>query len=163
MVKNKPDLSRVKLLILDVDGVLTDAKFNLTDTGESFRSYNMLDGYGIVQAIKKGLNIAVITGGDSLSIVKRCEMLGIKHLFLKTFDKEKVYEEKLKPLLNIEDSDVAYMGDDVFDIPLLKKVGVALSVPNAHPKVKEVAEYITTVPGGSGAVREIIDMIMDIS
>ena len=155
----KPDLSKIKLLILDVDGVMTDGNFYVSDSGDISRKFNVLDGFGIVNAIKRGLEIAVISGGKGKAVTHRCEYLGIKNFFLGREDKHNVYTKILKPKLGIKDEEVAFMGDDVYDLELMGLVGMPITVPNAHDKVKSVAKYITTRRGGEGAVREIIDLI----
>jgi len=159
---SKLDFSKVKLLILDADGVLTDGSFYVSNSGEVSRRFNALDGFGIVNAVKKGLNIAIITGGKGESLVHRCKYLGVKDLFLEREDKHNVYTKILKPKLNVKDEEVAFMGDDIFDIELLKIVGFPITVPDAHDRVKDVAKYITKRKGGEGAVREVVDLILPI-
>ena len=159
---SKPDLSKIKLLILDVDGVMTDGNFYISDSGDISRKFNVLDGFGIVNAIKRGLEIAVISGGKGKAVTHRCDYLGIKNSFLGREDKHNVYTKILKPKLGIKDEEVAFMGDDVYDIELMKLVGFPITVPDAHDKVKTVAKYITTRKGGEGAVREVIDLIFPI-
>lgn len=156
----KPDFSKIKLLILDVDGVMTDGNFYVSDSGDISRKFNVLDGFGIVNAIQRGLEIAVITGGKGKAVTHRCDYLGIKNAFLGREDKHNVYTKILKPKLGIKDEEVAFMGDDVYDIELMKMVGLPVTVPDAHDKVKTVAKYITTRKGGEGAVREVIDLIL---
>jgi 3-deoxy-D-manno-octulosonate 8-phosphate phosphatase (KDO 8-P phosphatase) len=157
---SKPDFSKIKLLILDVDGIMTDGNFYVSDSGDISRKFNVLDGFGIVNAIKRGLEIAVITGGKGKAVTHRCDYLGIKNAFLGREDKHNVYTKILKPKLGIKDEEVAFMGDDVYDIELMKMVGLPITVPDAHEKVKTVAKYITTRKGGEGAVREVIDLIL---
>jgi len=156
------DFSKIKLLILDADGIMTDGSFFISDSGDVFRRFNALDGYGICSAIKKGLNVAVISGSKGSALLHRCKYLGITDLFMDREDKHKVYTKILKPKLNVKDEEVAFMGDDVYDIELLKIVGFPIAVPNAHDKVKAVAKYITKLRGGEGAVREVIDLILPI-
>jgi 3-deoxy-D-manno-octulosonate 8-phosphate phosphatase (KDO 8-P phosphatase) len=156
----RPDFSKIKLLILDVDGVMTDGNFYVSDNGDISRKFNVLDGFGIVNAIQRGLEIAVITGGKGKAVTHRCDYLGIKNAFLGREDKHNVYTKILKPKLGIKDEEVAFIGDDVYDIELMKMVGLPVTVPDAHDKVKTVAKYITTRKGGEGAVREVIDLIL---
>jgi len=158
----KLDFTKIKLLILDADGVLTDGSFYISNSGEFSRKFNALDGFGITDAVKKGLNIAVITGGKGGALEHRCKYLGIKDLFLEREDKHNVYTKILKPKLNVKDEEVAFMADDVYDIELLQMVGFPIAVPNAHDKVKNVAKYITNRKGGEGAVREVIDLIFPV-
>jgi 3-deoxy-D-manno-octulosonate 8-phosphate phosphatase (KDO 8-P phosphatase) len=157
------DFKKIKLLILDVDGVLTDGGFYVSNTGDISRKFNVLDGFGIRQIIKQGIEVAIITGTKSDSVIHRSDYLGIKHVFMGREDKINVYKESLKPLFdNIKDDEVAFIGDDVFDIPLMEIVGFPITVPNAHNAVKKIARYITSKKGGEGAVREVIDLILDI-
>ncbi len=156
------DFSKIKLLILDADGIMTDGSFFISNSGDVFRKFNALDGFGIVSAVKKGLNVAVITGSKGEALAHRCKYLGVKDLFTEREDKHNVYTKILKPKLNVKDEEVAFMGDDVYDIELLKIVGFPITVPNAHDKVKDVAKYITKRKGGEGAVREVIDLILPI-
>lgn len=156
----KINFSKIKLLILDVDGVLTDGGFYVANSGDISRKFNVLDGFGIRQAIKHGLEIAIITGGKSDSVVHRSDYLGIKHVFMGREDKLNVYKESLKPIFDIKDEEVAFMGDDVYDIPLMETVGFPITVPDAHDDVKKRARYITSRKGGEGAVREVIDLII---
>ncbi len=156
------DFTKIKLLILDVDGVMTDGGFYITASGEMSRKFNVLDGFGIRQALKKGVEVAIITGGKSEAVIHRSEYLGIKHVFMGREDKLSVYNESVKPLFNLKDEQVAFIGDDVYDIPLLNAVGMPITVPNAHESVKKVAKYITSKRGGEGAVREVIDLIIGI-
>lgn len=156
---NNLDFKKIKLLILDVDGIMTDGCFYMSNSGEVTRKFNVLDGYGMKMAIEKGLEIAIVSGGKGDAIFKRSEYLGVKHLFMGREDKLNVYNEKIKPLFKFKDEDVAYIGDDVYDIPLMKTVGIPITVPNAHDEVKKVAKHITSKSGGTGAVREVIDLI----
>ncbi len=158
---DKNEFKKIKLLILDVDGVLTDGSFYVSNSGDISRKFNVLDGFGVRELIKRGIEVAVITGGKSDSVIHRTDYLGIKHVFLGREDKLNVYNESLKPILNIKDEEVAFIGDDVYDIPLLKLVGLPITVPNAHDAVKKLVKYITLKRGGEGAVREVIDMIIE--
>jgi 3-deoxy-D-manno-octulosonate 8-phosphate phosphatase (KDO 8-P phosphatase) len=154
------DFKKIKLLIMDVDGVLTDGGFYVSNSGDISRKFNVLDGFGIRAAIKEGIELAIITGGKSDSIIHRSDYLGVKHVFMGREDKLSVYLESIKPVLKVKDEEVAFIGDDVYDIPLMEKVGISVTVPNAHEKVKKAAKYITSQRGGEGAVREVIDLII---
>ena len=157
---DKLDFKKIKLLILDVDGVLTDGGFYVSNTGDISRKFNVLDGFGIRELIRHGIEVAIITGGKSDSVIHRSDYLGIKHVFLGREDKLNVYNESLKPILKVRDEEVAFIGDDVYDIPLMQTVGFPMTVPNAHDLVKKNAKYITSRKGGEGAVREVIDMMI---
>lgn len=151
----------IKLLILDVDGVMTDGKIVYSDDGSVLRFYNVLDGFGISRSIKNGLKITVISGAkNSKSIVNRCNVLGIKKFYLGDEDKLKVYLNKVKPYFKIYEDETAFIGDDIYDIGLMKKIALPISVPNAIDIVKNEAKYICKKSGGNGAVREIIDLIL---
>lgn len=157
---DKKELKKIKLLILDVDGVLTDGSFYVSNSGEVTRKFNVLDGFGIRKAIASGLEVAIISGGKAEAVVHRSDYLGIKHVYLGREDKHNVYINELKPKLGINDEEVMFVGDDVYDIPLMKMVGIAATVPNAHQEVIDVAKYVTKRKGGEGAVREIIDLLL---
>ena len=156
---NNTDFKKIKLLILDVDGIMTDGTFFMSNSGDVFKRFNVLDGYGVKYALQKGLQIAIISGGTYECVIRRSKELGIKHLFMGEEDKLAVYNEKLKPLFNFKNEEVAFMADDVYDMPLMKAVGVSITVPNAHEEVKKMAKHITSRSGGTGAVREVIDLI----
>lgn len=154
------NFKNIKLLLMDLDGVLTDGGVYISDKGETFRKFNVLDGFGIRKAIREGLEIAIVSGGTSKSINHRADILGIKHVFLGREDKKQVYLEDIKPKLNIKDEEVAYIADDIYDIPLMEIIGLPITVPNAHSDVKKISKYVTKRNGGSGAAREVIDLIL---
>lgn len=151
--------AKVKLLILDVDGVLTDNTLYIDDDGKETKRFNMSDGMGIALALSSGLEIALISGRRSKATGYRASDLKIKHLFLGETDKIKAYEE-LKKNLNLKDEEIAYMGDDILDVPVLKRVALPISVKDANPVAKRFAKFVTKAEGGKGAVREVIDMIL---
>ena len=150
---------KIKLLIMDVDGVLTDGKIIIGSSGEEFKHFHVLDGAGIHLALKAGLKIAIISGRKSAATRIRAGELGISELWQVESKKEKVYEKLLKKY-NLVDSEIAYIGDDVFDIEIMKRAGLAIAVSNAVDEVKLTAHYITKKAGGYGAVREVIDFIL---
>lgn len=152
-------IRNVKALLLDVDGVLTDGCVQLREDGEWVRRFNVRDGVGIKMLIEKGYDICVITGAKSGDVIKRVEFLGIPHFYKGIVDKEVVFDEYLKET-GLKEEQCAYIGDDIFDVPLLKRVGFSASVPAAIDEAKEVAGYTTVRRGGEGAVREICDLIM---
>jgi 3-deoxy-D-manno-octulosonate 8-phosphate phosphatase (KDO 8-P phosphatase) len=154
------DFKNIKLLLMDLDGVLTDGGVYISNKGETFRKFNVLDGFGIRKAIRESLEIIIISGGTSEAINHRADILGIKYVFLGREDKKQVYLEKIKPKFDIKDEQVAYIADDIYDIPLMKIVGFPITVPNAHDEVKKIAKHITKRGGGQGAVREVIDLIL---
>ena len=150
----------IKLLVLDVDGIMTNGLIYYSGSGEISRAYSVYDGTGVINAIKNGLKIVVISGGSASSMVNRCNYLGIEMVLTGIENKLEAYLEKVKPYYNIDEEFVAFMGDDVFDIPLLKKIKLPITVPNAMDEVKSVSKYICKFNGGEGAVREVIDLIL---
>jgi 3-deoxy-D-manno-octulosonate 8-phosphate phosphatase (KDO 8-P phosphatase) len=152
-------LSQVKLLALDVDGVLTDGGLYYTDTGEELKKFNVKDGLGLKLLMQAGIDVAIITASTSTSVVHRAKKLGINYTFIGVENKLSVLE-KLCQQLNITLEQVAYMGDDLNDIPVLKAVGCPLTVADAMSANKSSAIYITELFGGQGAVREICDRLL---
>jgi len=150
---------KVKLLILDVDGVLTDNGLYLDDRGIESKRFNVTDGVGIRLAQRAGIEVALISGRPSRATKIRATQLKIKHVSLGQTDKIKAYQ-KLKRNLRVKDDQIAYMGDDLLDVPVLKRAGLPICVKNANPKVKRFAKLVTKTKGGDGAVREVVDMIL---
>lgn len=148
------------MLILDVDGVLTDNTLYIDDDGKETKRFNVSDGMGIALALSSGLEIALISGKRSKATEYRASDLKIKHLFLGETDKIKAYEE-LKKNLNLKDEEIAYVGDDILDVFILKKVALPISVKDANPVAKRFAKFVTKAKGGEGAVREVIDIILE--
>lgn len=146
------------MLVLDVDGILTDTSVWMDANGEWRRAFSIRDGSGIVRLVDQGYKLAVITGSKSEDIRARVKVLGIHFLF-------EGYKEKLPALTELEKqsgikaAEMAYMGDDYFDVPVLEKVGFAATVPDAMDEVFEVVDYVTKRPAGRGAVREVCDFI----
>jgi 3-deoxy-D-manno-octulosonate 8-phosphate phosphatase (KDO 8-P phosphatase) len=152
-------IQKIKLFILDVDGVLTDGKFYVSDDGKITRAFDAKDGYGLHYIMKKGIAIAIISGKDENSIRHRAKTLGITELFLGSRDKLKPYRI-LKQQFDLRDEEISYIGDDVFDIPILEKVGFSCCPCDAVKDVKNVCDYVCKKPGGNGAVREVTDLIV---
>lgn len=152
-------LKKIKLLALDVDGVLTDGKVFLDASGEWRRFFSIRDGYGIKRLIERGYKTAIITGTKSQDIRERAKQLGIHHFYEGHLEKASVMQ-KIAQDMSISLDEVSYMGDDVFDVPVLKCVGFAATVPDAMEEALMAAHYITKRPAGNGAVREICDMII---
>lgn len=152
-------LSKIKLLILDVDGVLTDNGVYIGSDGNEFKKFNIQDGFGIYLVHKAGVQVALLSGRFSKATDFRAQELKIQYVYNGYTDKLKVYQE-LKERLSLQDEEIAFVGDDLPDIPVLENVGVPMTVANAQTEVKKVAEYVTKTPGGQGAVREIIDLIL---
>lgn len=151
-------LGKIKMLIMDVDGVMTDGRIIYTSDGQWSRFYSVRDGAGIVILTSKGYKTGIITGAQSIDVVKRAEHLKITHVHIGKVDKGPAYDE-IKKSTGYTDQEICYIGDDVFDVPLLKQVGFAVSVPGGVDAAKEVSHYITTHTEGMGAVRELCDLI----
>jgi 3-deoxy-D-manno-octulosonate 8-phosphate phosphatase (KDO 8-P phosphatase) len=152
-------LKEIKLLIMDVDGVLTDTRIFLDSNGEWKRFYSIRDGVGIKEVQKRGLKTAIITGSKALDIRERAKMLAVDYFYEGFLDKGPAFE-KLISDSGLSPQQMLYIGDDIYDIPLLKAVGFSATVPEAVDEVKEVAHYITSRPGGMGAVREVCDLLL---
>jgi len=152
-------LKGIKLLSLDVDGVLTDGGIYYTDDGNTFRKFNAQDGMGLVRLRKAGITVTIISAGAPGAIEHRARRLGIKNVFTDVSDKLTTLRG-LAGELDIEMSEVAHMGDDVNDLPLMLASGLAVASANAVPEVMGAAEIVTTRRGGDGAVRELCDAIM---
>ena len=153
-------LSRVRLLSLDVDGVLTDGGLYYTADGQVQRKYNVKDGVGIKRAIEAGIEVAIISAGVSGSIPERAATLGIEHVFTGVEDKLGVFEGLCEKLdIGLEES--AHIGDDINDVPLLEAVGCPIAVADAQPEAWAAALIIPEKNGGAGAVREICDSLVE--
>jgi len=149
---------RVRMVVLDVDGVLTDGRLYYGDDGTTFRSFHVHDGLGIVRAVDSGLVIAAISGRDDPSVRRRMEELRVEYIG-GSWDKLRDYERLLKRH-GLRDEEVAYVGDDLNDLPVMRRVGLPVAVADARPEVKAAALYITRAKGGEGAVREVLDAIL---
>ena len=152
-------LQKIKLLALDVDGVLTDGSIYISPAGEVFKGFNAKDGMGISCALRSGLQIAVITGRQSPIVERRCEELGITLLQQGVKDKRLALQQMAQKLGLVRE-EIAYMGDDLNDIPAFKASGLNLVPADAAMEVMAVADIITKASGGRGAVREAITMIL---
>lgn len=151
-------LKKLKLLILDVDGIMTDGRiFWLEDHGWT-RHFHIRDGYGLKVLMKCGIQVAIISGGDSKDVRTRMEFLKIQHVFLGDEDKLKALQ-KIADATGFPHEQMAFMGDDIYDIPVIEKVGFSATVPTAVDPVKARVHYITQAEGGWGAVREVADAI----
>ena len=155
-------LSKIKLLSLDVDGVLTDGGIFYSEDGSISRKFNVKDGVGIKRIIKIGIKVAIISAGVSGSIPSRAATLGITHVFTGVNDKRSVLENLSKDLkIDLENS--AHIGDDINDLELFKIIGFPIAVADAQPEVLDAAKIITQKKGGQGAVREICDALIQSS
>jgi 3-deoxy-D-manno-octulosonate 8-phosphate phosphatase (KDO 8-P phosphatase) len=151
-------LKKLKILILDVDGVMTDGRVFWLDGHGWTRHFHVQDGYGLKLLMKHGVQVAVISGGESEDVRTRMKFLKIEHVFLGDEDKLKALE-KIVAATGLAVEQMAFMGDDLFDIPVLERVGFSATVPHAVEQVKRRVHYVTQAQGGWGAVREIADAI----
>ncbi len=149
----------IKLLILDVDGVLTDGSIILDNKDNEFKVFHVRDGHGIKMILRAGIHVAIITGRYSKVVERRAKELGIPEVMQQCFDKRVVYRTFLEKY-SLHDEEVAFIGDDVVDIPLLKMAGFSIAVADASEEVKAVAMMITKNRGGRGAVREICEFLL---
>jgi 3-deoxy-D-manno-octulosonate 8-phosphate phosphatase (KDO 8-P phosphatase) len=149
----------IRLLILDVDGVLTDGGIILDDDGREIKKFHVRDGHGIKLIQRAGVEVAIITGRSSMVVEHRARELGIKEVYQRCRNKSEVYD-RLKEKLGVEDSETAFVGDDIVDISILKRVGLAVVVSDAVEEAKEHAVLVTVNPGGRGAVREVTDLLL---
>tara|TARA_B100000029_G_C17573346_1_gene957393 strand:- start:1437 stop:1961 length:525 start_codon:yes stop_codon:yes gene_type:complete len=151
--------ANIKLIVFDVDGVLTDGKLYIGEDGNEYKAFHVRDGHGIVMLMETGCNVAVITARSSNIVAERMSSLGIKYVYQGKKNKGEVLK-KLINKLNLTASEVAYVGDDIIDLPAMKEVMLPVAVADAHPEVRKLAEYITKSNGGQGAAREICELII---
>lgn len=151
---------RIRLVIFDVDGVLTDGSLYLGDDGQEYKAFNSRDGLGMVMLQESGVRLAVITGRSSNVVQTRMASLGVSDIYQGQRDKLPAYEALIERL-SLADADVAYVGDDLVDLPVMRRVGLAVAVADAHARVREFAHYCTQTAGGRGAARELCELILD--
>jgi 3-deoxy-D-manno-octulosonate 8-phosphate phosphatase (KDO 8-P phosphatase) len=150
----------IKLVIFDVDGVLTDGNLFLGDDGQEYKAFNSRDGHGMKMLQATGVVIGIITGRTSEVVRIRMHSLGVKHVYQGKHEKLPAFLE-LRDKLGLTDDQVAYVGDDVVDLPIMRRVGLAIAVNDAHPLVKQHAHWLTPHAGGRGAGRDVCEMIME--
>ena len=153
------NLADIELLAMDVDGVLTDGTLVINADGSESKFFNSLDGHGIRMWQRAGLKVALISGRASEPTQRRAEQLQIEYVFQDCHDKLSVFEEFLERI-GLSPDKAAYIGDDLTDLPAIRFAGFGVTVANAVDEVKQYADYVTTRPGGSGAVREVIEYIL---
>lgn len=163
LAKVNPDiqerLRRLRLMVFDVDGVLTDGRLWYNEHGEALKAFNALDGYGLRILDESGIHVALITGRQGPIVARRAAELGIAEVHQGVRNKVEVLNE-LAQRLNIELSEIGYMGDDVIDITAMQRVGFAASVPNAPSYIQHLSHWVSTKTGGLGAARECCDLIL---
>jgi len=151
--------SRVRLVVLDVDGVLSDGRITYDDHGVEYKSFDVHDGFGIARGREKGLLFAIITGRSSEIVSKRADELGIREVHQQVGDKLKIFT-KIKTKHRLQENEICCIGDDVADIPILKAAGVSAAPSSAVDDVRSIVDFFTAKAGGRGAVREVIDAIL---
>ena len=151
--------ARIRLVIFDVDGVLTDGSLYLGDDGQEYKAFNSLDGHGMKMLQDTGVQIGIITGRSSEVVRIRMKSLGITHVYQGRREKLPAYQD-LKQKLELEDEQIAYVGDDVVDLPVMTRVGLAIAVQDAHTFTKQHAHWITPTTGGHGAARDVCELLM---
>src|SRR6266850_5318367 len=151
--------SRIKLLLMDCDGVLTDGRLWLTDNGDEQKSFNTKDGLGLHLWHRAGLKSGIISGRKSIGVERRAQELGIE--FLRQGNEQKItaFEEVLQ-LAGVNEDEVAFIGDDLSDIPLMKRSELSVAVADAVEEARALAHYVTSAEGGRGAVREVVEIIL---
>tara|TARA_B110000116_G_scaffold246939_1_gene239018 strand:+ start:7 stop:531 length:525 start_codon:yes stop_codon:yes gene_type:complete len=149
----------IRIVIFDVDGVLTDGTLYFTDSGEEIKAFNSRDGHGMKMLKASGVELAIITARESRSVKLRAENLNITLLYQGEKNKLKVFES-LVTKLKLDMSSCAYVGDDLIDLPVMTRCGLSICVPSSPILVKKHAHYVTNSEGGQGAVREVCEMIM---
>lgn len=152
-------IKSIRLIAFDVDGILTDGGLYLSDSGEEFKRFNSLDGHGLKMLKASGVELALITGRTSRCVELRAQNLGIRHLYQGVENKLATMQQLLDQLKLTFDA-AAFMGDDVVDLPVLRRTGLALSVPEAPQVVRDHAHYVTRRSAGDGAVREACELIL---
>jgi 3-deoxy-D-manno-octulosonate 8-phosphate phosphatase (KDO 8-P phosphatase) len=151
---------QIKLVIFDIDGVLTNGSLFIGDDGQEYKAFNSRDGHGMKMLQSSGVDIAIITGRTSEVVKHRVRDLGIKYVYQGQHDKTQAFEHLLERL-NIERAQIAYVGDDVVDLPVMGQVGLAIAVQDAHPFVVKHAHWQTPSAGGCGAGRDVCEMLME--
>ena len=153
-------IKKIKMIISDVDGVWTDGTFYKGTEGQEFKKFNVSDGVGVAMARAANLKIALISGRYSPATEYRAKELKIEDVYNGELNKKSAFKE-LKEKYDLADSDIAYVGDDLIDIPVMKKVAAPIAVANAVTNVKEISIYITNMAGGDGAFREAVSWIIE--
>lgn len=151
--------AQIKLVIFDVDGVLTDGSIFIGDGGEEYKAFYARDGLGMSMLLRSGIKIAIITGRTSQVVVHRMRALGIEYVFQGQIKKIIAFDE-LRRKLDLSALEIAYVGDDIIDLPVMRQVGLAIAVADAHPLVIQHSHWQTTANAGRGAAREVCELIM---
>lgn len=159
LAKIRRKAQRIKLLLLDVDGVLSDGRIVVDNEGEEMKYFDARDGHGIRLLARAGIEVGLLTGRSSRVVTHRARDLGIRMVYQKVFNKVDVYQ-KIKRRKRLTDLEVAYVGDDIVDLPVLRRVGLSIAVRDAWKGLKNKVDYVTEQKGGRGAVREVAEMLL---
>lgn len=159
MLNFKEKLNKITTLMFDVDGVMTDGKVLVMESGEMVRNMNSKDGYALNLAVKKGYRIVVITGGNNLAVKNALARNGVNDVFIRQHDKLACYTDYLT-LHNLSDEEIVFMGDDLPDHEIMSRVGLAVCPNDAAPEIKAICQYISPKAGGEGCVRDIIEQVL---
>jgi 3-deoxy-D-manno-octulosonate 8-phosphate phosphatase (KDO 8-P phosphatase) len=155
----KQRAKKVKMLILDIDGVMTDGRIIYDDRGNELKCFNVLDGMGLVLLHQANIKVALITAKGSKGVLRRAIDIGAVEVKQNTPEKLRPYNQILKKY-NLKDEEICFIGDDLVDLPVMKRVGLAIAVANACSQAQKMAHYVTKKEGGKGAVREAIEIIL---
>jgi 3-deoxy-D-manno-octulosonate 8-phosphate phosphatase (KDO 8-P phosphatase) len=150
----------IRLAVFDVDGVLTDGRLILADDGSEHKAFYVRDGLGLVLLREAGIQVAVISGRQSQVTAERMAALGIEYVYQNSNDKADTFAELLARL-NLDAMQAAYTGDDLIDLPIFGRAGLSIAVADAHPVVRERADWVTTAAGGRGAAREVCELLLE--
>ena len=154
-----PDFARIKGFVLDVDGVLTDGSVVVMENGDQVRIMNIKDGYALQLAVKVGYTVSIISGGRSSGVKARLECLGIQHIYMCSGEKLPVFQQFLQDS-GLKAEEVIYIGDDMPDIPVMQVAGISIAPADAAKDVVKIASWVSSLQGGKGCVREVIEMVM---
>ncbi len=152
-------LKKIKMLLLDVDGVMTDGRITMDSDGREMKNFNVRDGHGLVMIQRHGLQVAILTGRTSAVVDHRARDLKITEVYQGALNKKEIFQQILQKN-NLKPDAIAYLGDDIVDIPVLKMVGFSAAVADALELVKKTVDYVTSNRGGHGAVREVCEMLL---
>ncbi len=159
MLNFKQKLNKITTLMFDVDGVMTDGKVLVMESGEMVRNMNSKDGYAVHLAVQKAYRVVIISGGNNTAVKKALERTGVKDVFINQHDKLACYLEYLK-LNNLTDEEVLFMGDDLPDHEIMSRVGVAVCPADAVQDIKAICSYVSSKNGGEGCVRDVIEQVL---
>lgn len=151
--------ARIRLLLLDVDGVLTDGRIIIDDRGVESKQFHVRDGQGIALLLRAGIDVGLLSARKSASVRHRAKELGVQLVREGVRDKLQAYSD-IKRRLDLEDMHIAYVGDDIIDLPILRQAGLAISVRDGWEGLKDMVDFVTSAMGGHGAVREVAELLL---